>query len=156
MWVDFLALGMFSWFVLTLELSATLQNTRQYCASAAIRRGWKTSRQIYQQILALTEFSQSFFFFRRRLQSSNFSFIVYCKWSLPTPFCEFWRLWITESIRNSIDNNEFGCGIFIDLKKAFDTVNHSILLPKLNHYGVRGKAYTGFIRICPIENNLYV
>ena len=31
---------------------------------------------------------------------------------------------ITESIRQSIDNNEFGCGIFI----AFDTVNHTILL----------------------------
>ena len=39
---------------------------------------------------------------------------------------------ITESIRNSTDNNEFGCGIFIDLKKALDTVNHSIL-SKLNH-----------------------
>ena len=51
---------------------------------------------------------------------------------------------ITESIRNSIDNNEFGCGIFIDLKKAFDTVNHFILLSKLNHYGVRGKAYDWF------------
>ena len=45
---------------------------------------------------------------------------------------------ITESIRQSIDNNEFGCGIFIDLKKAFDTVNHTILLTKLNHYGIRG------------------
>ena len=44
---------------------------------------------------------------------------------------------ITERIKESIDNGKFGCGIFIDLKKAFDTVNHKILLTKLEHYGVR-------------------
>ena len=45
---------------------------------------------------------------------------------------------LTETIRNALDNNEFVCGIFIDLKKAFDTVDHEILLNKLGYYGIRG------------------
>ena len=45
---------------------------------------------------------------------------------------------ITEKMKESIHNGKFGCGIFIDLKKAFDTVNHQILLRKLEHYGIRG------------------
>ena len=45
---------------------------------------------------------------------------------------------ITERIRNSLDNNKVACGVFVDLQKAFDTVNHEILLRKLNYYGFRG------------------
>ena len=51
---------------------------------------------------------------------------------------------ITERIKESIDNGKFGCGIFIDLKKAFDTVNHKILLTKLEHYGIRGSLLNWF------------
>lgn len=45
---------------------------------------------------------------------------------------------IQELITNAIDNRKFAIGIFLDLAKAFDTVDHSILLTKLSGYGIRG------------------
>ena len=45
---------------------------------------------------------------------------------------------IVEEIKESLDKGNFACGVFIDLEKAFDTVNHRILLGKLEHYGLRG------------------
>ena len=45
---------------------------------------------------------------------------------------------VTEKIRKSLDNNEYSCGVFLDFQKAFDTVNHELLLKKLYHYGIRG------------------
>uniref|UniRef100_A0A8C8DB19 Reverse transcriptase domain-containing protein n=1 Tax=Oryzias sinensis TaxID=183150 RepID=A0A8C8DB19_9TELE len=43
-----------------------------------------------------------------------------------------------EQITNAIDQKRYVAGIFIDLKKAFDTINHDILLNKLQRYSIRG------------------
>ena len=45
---------------------------------------------------------------------------------------------LTEAIRMAMDESSYAIGVFIDLQKAFDTVDHEILLSKLDHYGIRG------------------
>ena len=51
---------------------------------------------------------------------------------------------ITENIQTHSDKNELTAGVFIDLMKAFDTVEHDILLTKLDDYGIRGLANDWF------------
>ena len=41
-------------------------------------------------------------------------------------------------IIEAIENKQLACSVFLDFAKAFDTVNHDILLGKLNHYEIRG------------------
>ena len=45
---------------------------------------------------------------------------------------------ITEEKRQALDEDEFACGVFLDFQKAFNTVNHNMLIAKLNQYGIRG------------------
>ena len=54
-------------------------------------------------------------------------------------------LHMINDITEGLDNKLFCIGIFIDLSKAFDTVDHKLLIRKLNHYGIRGTELQWFI-----------
>ena len=79
---------------------------------------------VHRQLYGFLEFNNYLYtnqFGFRNLHSTNHALIT-----------------ITEKIRKAIDNGEITCGVFLDLQKAFDTVDHEILLSKLEHYGMRG------------------
>ena len=45
-----------------------------------------------------------------------------------------------DKISSALDRRELAVGVFLDLSKAFDTVNHEILFDELYHHGIRGLA----------------
>jgi hypothetical protein len=51
---------------------------------------------------------------------------------------------LLNKIINALESNQHVIGIFLDFAKAFDTVDHNILLTKLSHYGFRGNVLSWF------------
>ena len=50
-------------------------------------------------------------------------------------------LQLVNDISNSFERGEYTLWIFIDLSKAFDTVDYEILISKLEYYGIKGKIF---------------
>ena len=63
-------------------------------------------------------------------------------------------LTLMDKLVNALENKEIVVGIFLDFSKAFDTVDHDILLQKLHHYGICGCAYSWFESYFHIEPSL--
>ena len=51
---------------------------------------------------------------------------------------------LMDKLTTALENGEFTVGVFLDFSKAFDTINHQILLHKLYHFGIRGVALSWF------------
>ena len=55
-------------------------------------------------------------------------------------------------MRKALDGGNIGCGVFVKLQNVFHTVDHQLLLAKLNHYGFQ---IIGSNPICLIEISMY-
>ena len=53
-------------------------------------------------------------------------------------------LFLIDRLTHAIEDVEYVIGVFLDFSKAFDTVDHGILLDKLFHYGIHGCAFNWF------------
>ena len=112
------------------------------------KKGERNLRENYRPISLLSNLSK---IFERAMHTRLYSFIEEFDsfYDLQYGFRKKYStdhalLSIVEEIRQNLDNGLFSCGVFVDLEKAFDTVNHKNLLAKLEHYGVRSVANDWF------------
>ena len=68
------------------------------------------------------------------LTLETLTFIIRTRWLIDSHVL----INLTENIRQALDEGYIGYSIFVDLLKAFDTVDHEILLYKLDHYDISG------------------
>ena len=64
-------------------------------------------------------------------------------------------IYLTQDNRKNLDVGNIGCGIFVDLQKAFGNVEHDNLLARLEDHGIRGLANNGLDPIYPTESNMF-
>ena len=98
----------------------------------------------YRPISLLSNFSKIFerVMHNRILEFVHYMEILYsCHFGFRKGFSTALSLiHLVNSFASAVDRNEFTVGVFLNLSKAFDTLDHRILLAKLEHYGFRGLA----------------
>ena len=71
------------------------------------------------------------YMYKRLYTFLNKNVIYNIVWIQTTVFYISCLINITENIRKALDDGNIGCGVLVDLRKAFDTVDHQILFAKL-------------------------
>ena len=108
-------------------------------------KGNQNDETNYRPITVLSQFNQIFerILSKRYLSFfERFNIITKKQFGFLKKHCtEHAILDLKEYLMDKLDKREITAVLFLDLQKAFDTVSHDILLKKLFHYGVRGKAY---------------
>ena len=109
------------------------------------KKGGKFNCNNCRSISQFQDFWKIYAHFSSKLFQEKYSLFLLSIWLLKWIFNFNHALTsLTELIRKALDEDKFACGVFIDLQKAFDTVDHNILLSKLYHYGVKGTPHQWF------------
>ena len=102
----------------------------------------------YRPISLLTSISK---LFKKVVFTQLYDYFHKNQLFFPSQYCfrklhstEFAALELTDRILKDIDDRDVSLAIFMDLSKAFDTLDHHILLKKLNYYGFEGPALDWF------------
>ena len=108
------------------------------------KSGSKTSFSNYRPVSLLSQFSKILEkLFDTRLQSfmDKNCLISECQYGFRSGYSTSSALMeLIEELSSALDSKQVTVGVFIDLKKAFDTIDHKLLMHKLEHYGIRGES----------------
>ena len=101
-----------------------LSNLQLKIIFSVLKKSCKNEYNCPSNILVLNKYTSDIQTFERKTQQK----FVSCQNKLLASF--------TETVRKYLDEGKLACGIFVDLQKAFDTVEHDILLTELEHCGL--------------------
>jgi hypothetical protein len=109
------------------------------------KEGDRTDKTNYRPISLLTSFSK---IFEKVIYARLYQHFVKNNVLAPQQYgfrnrlsTELASYKLLEAVLTSLNNKSIVGGIFCDIRKVFDVVNHKILMSKMEFYGIKGKAY---------------